>query len=574
MQPPDSWNGSEEEWIQGLADLCELEWQRCSLDPSHFIDSHLKTVDTVDQENPDKPFPFIPYLHWLDDFLLTEPMLLVPKSRRVLVTWRVAAFCLWDCLFRQARNIACLNEDLAKANQMVLMIRQLYDSMPPWIKQRAPLKWKTEELWFPATRSKITALEQGPDVGRMFAYSRVWVDEAQDAKHPKATYASMHATTKGRTQATGGQIVYTGTAKQGWWMLACHDQLTTEHPRKPAWERQLVQDWTPVGWDPNNPTPYGVIVRRLRESGHLVMQIHYTADPEKRSVAWHEATHRGVSDEDWAQEYEINWKAKAGKPAIPQLRLRWREIVVPAFKPPQWWPRFATGDYGATNPSSWHFHAIGPDGKGYTYAEFYGVLPIIPMAQRLIAHEDFKLLRLRILDGSCWSLTQQSSAQTMDGRTAHMVKSVAELYAAAGVVCIPAARNLSDAFKIAAVDGVWPRPVPGEPLEPIRWHVMDNCPMLLQECEGQVWAKLSYAQAQTKNDPERLVDKDNHAFDEWTYGLVHRSRPELEPVHRSTSDAEARDKMRLEIQAQNLKELEEESARPRDDEYGFDDGLD
>lgn len=569
-QPPDSWTGSAEEYQEGLAILCELDYRRCTTDPSHFIETHLTTVDTVDQEHPDKPFPKIDYLRWLDDFLLTEKMLLVPKSRRVLVTWRIAGFFLWDCIFNQASVNAFLNEDLDKACQMILMVKQLYDSLPPWIKQRAPMKWTTEKVYFPRTRSSCTAFEQGPDVGRMWAFRRIWIDEAQDQRHPYATYQSMHATTKGRLASVSGQIVYSGTAKQGWWCLACHDQLTTPTPRPPAWERQLCPDAAPK----KPGLPFGVVVRRLTESGALVMQVHYTADPVKRTVEWHEATHKGVKDEDWDQEYEINWKAKAGKPAITQLRLRWDEIVVPAFKPPPWWPRFITGDYGANaNPTSWHFHAIGPDGKGYTYDEIYGIAPLAVVAARLKAHPDFPALRLRILDGACWALTQQASETSLEGRTAHMIKSIAQLYAEQGVICIPAARNLSDPVKIAAIERVWPPPIPGEPLRPVIWHVMDNCPNLLRECEGQVWEKLTYAQALKKNDPAKLVDKDNHAFDEFCYGLLHYATPELEAVALAMSDAEARDKMRATIQNENIERIDDENRHAGYDD-GYGDGLD
>lgn len=575
-EPPDSWNGSPEEYLAGVAMLAELQWQVCSLDPSHFIETFLKTVDAVDRENPDKPFPQVPYLRWLDDFLLTERTVLIPKSRRVLVTWRVAAFCLWACLFQKARNIAYLNEDQDKANQMILMTKQLYESLPQWIKDRAPMKWKTEALSFPASRSNITALEQGPDVGRMHAFSIIWIDEAQDQRHPAAMYQSISATTKGRTLDISGQIFYTGTAKQGWWQLACHDQLTTERPRPPAWKRQLVTDWAPpdIGAPNRDPNrPWGFEVARLTESGHLRIFIHYTADPEKRSVEWHEATHRGVSDEDWDQEYEGNWNAKAGKPAIPHFRLRRHEIVVPAFTPPPHWPRFSSADYGATNPYSWHNHAIDPQTlKGYTYWEYFNIAALGVHLQAIKAHPDFPFLQMRILDGACWDSSQQASDTSLEGMTNHSIKTIAQLHHEAGVLVIPAPRNLRDHMKIALVERVWPKIIPGQPVEQIRWHVMDNCPNLLRECEGQVWSKLSYAQKQKKNDPEQLVDRDNHAFDEWCYMLALRSGVVLDPgqVPPQTTEG-AQIALRLEIQKLNDEMHEEEQRQRRDDNWDGDD---
>lgn len=575
-KPPDSWIGSAEEYYQGLANLQELDFQRCRSDPWHFIKTHLKTMDEVDEADPFKPFPDLPYLAWLVDFLLTERVLLVPKSRRVLVTWLVAGYCLWDCQFREGRAVALMNEDFAKAKKMIAMHSQLYHSQPAWLKSRFPMKESLEKMEFPTRRSSLTAFEQGENVGRMHAFSRIWIDEAQDQRHPGATYKSMMATTRGRTQFVGGQVVYTGTAKQGWWKIACHDQLSMEKPRPVAWSRQLVKDWAPPPPpEGQKPKPWGVTVSRQRESGFLVMQIHYTADPVKRSQEWYDATHQGVPQEDWEQEYEINWNAKAGRPAIPQIITRRFEIVVPRFTPPAWWPRFSTHDYGTTNPYSCHFHAIAPDGTGYTYWEWYDVGPLGFHLNAIKAQPDFHVLRVRILDGSCWDMTQQAAEGSVGSLTNHMLKSIAQLHNDQGVAVIPAPRMLRDAVKIAAIERVWPPVVPGEPPGPIRWRVMDNCPALLRECEGQVWEKLSYAQALKRNDPEKLVDKDNHAFDEFTYGLLHYSTAGVEPVQLAVTDEEARAKQRREIQDDNFRLLEEEArqqGRPYDD--GYDDGLD
>jgi hypothetical protein len=569
---------------QALADLQELEWRRCSNNPTYFLDQYGYTIDPVDLENPRKKYPELDYLHWLDDFLLTEKLLLVPKSRRVLVTWRIAGFCLWECLFRNHRQTAFLNEDLTKSCEMITMVHDIYRQdqsgagLPTWMQERRPVRKTADTILFfdPKTRtatSRIVALEQGPDVGRMHAFSRIWMDEMQDHKHPADTWKSLQATTKGRTIDVGGQVVCSGTAKQGWWELACKDQLTTPAPRPPSFVRQMQPETQPRA----PGLPHGVEIARLRESGAMRMQVHYTADPVKRSEEWYEATRKGVSPEDWSQEYEINWKSKAGKPAIMQLRQRWAEIVLPKFTPPPHWPRFATGDHGTTNPTSWHFHAIGPDGRGYTYHEYYNVGPLGLHAQQLLAHPEAKLIDVWILDGACWAQNQHVSDTSLEGQSEHMTKSIAQLYQEKGIPVIPAARNLSDHVKIAAVERVWPKPEPDQPLGPVLWHVMDNCPHLLRECEGQVWDQLSYVQKLKHNDPERLVDKDNHAFDEWCYGLLHHTTVALIDAAPAASMAESRDRLRLEIQKEHFQELEqhqtERERRTWNDEY-FDDGLD
>ncbi len=47
-----------------------------------------------------------------------------------------------------------------------------------------------------------------------------------------------------------------------------------------------------------------------------VVQLHYTADPKKRSAEWLEQAKSGIPKQDWDIEYEISWVAKAGRPVL------------------------------------------------------------------------------------------------------------------------------------------------------------------------------------------------------------------------------------------------------------------
>lgn len=550
----------------------EVEWRRCAKDIRYFSTTFVRTRDQLDPESPHKPLPDLPYLWWFLDVLQVEPLVAVPKSRRVLATWLVTVLDVWECLYKTARKIGVSNEDLGKAQENLLMHKIIYDNLPAWMRERAPMKWSQNRMSFPTTGCEILAFEQDPNVFRMHTFSRIWQDEAQAQRHPADMYAGALPTVKGRDPEKMGQLVYTGTPCEGWFQLLCHDQLERPDPPPPAWEKQLVTDWLPPGYDPLHPTPYGVILRRLHDSGFLVVQIHYTADPAKRTPEWYRWARAGTPQEDWDQDYELKWDAKAGKPAIPQIGKgplsRRSEIVVPFFRPPLHWVRFSSHDYGTTNPYSCHFHAISPDGVGYTYWEHYAVAPLGVHLDAIKAHEDFHRLRVMILDRSCWAQTQQAT-ETVEGRSMHMTRSVEELHRLQGVYCIPAAAP-DDRVRIERIQEVWPPIVPNQPLGAIRWHVMDNCPHLLRECEGSVWEKLSYTQKQKRNDPEKLVDKDNHAFDEFCYALLHLGSPDLVTKVVALTDAEVRDQFRKELQQRDFEEAAEDSRRMYD---GDDDGL-
>lgn len=57
----------------------------------------------------------------------------------------------------------------------------------------------------------------------------------------------------------------------------------------------------------------GVNVFRNPRNKFVVMEVHYTADPRKRSLAWKQREQIGVSPSDWAREYELSWVVRAGR---------------------------------------------------------------------------------------------------------------------------------------------------------------------------------------------------------------------------------------------------------------------
>ena len=48
-------------------------------------------------------------------------------------------------------------------------------------------------------------------------------------------------------------------------------------------------------------------------NGFAVLELHYTADPAKRSAAWREREKVGIGSVDWDREYELSWVIKAGR---------------------------------------------------------------------------------------------------------------------------------------------------------------------------------------------------------------------------------------------------------------------
>lgn len=541
--------------------LQEMEYRRCARDPWYWMTTYVKTMDPLDSLNPYKPFPKHKYLWDFLDAMRIEAVCIAKKSRQVMVTWACCAFNLHDAMFHQARNIFYQNEDQDKSNVSIERTYVLYLSQPDWIKSRHPAKKTASLIRFSATRSTITGIPQGPDTLRMNTASRIWSDEVSSQKFCGESYRAMLPTVKG-SEGRRGQLVFTSTAKEGWFELLAHDKLQTESPPKPIWERTLG---------------IGITSCKLALSGYVVLRIHYTADPTKRSQEWYEETRRGIPDDDWQQEYEINFSAKSGKPALGIFTKREKEIVIDGFSIPAYWPRWITNDYGSTNPFCFLFNTIDDDGNEYVYDEYYHTGTLDEHLEWLVSHPDYeKACDEWIIDRSCFDHSHQGT-ETIEGQTRHQLKSIVELiedwfnrnpqYKFPSILPAALAR---DPVKIECLNDVWPADL----AKPIKLFIFKyTTPNLQKEIPGIRWKELQYHQKLNANLPEKLYDKHNHAFDPLTYSRLHRkfSAVKKEP-RKIPTDKEIRDDMYATISKQHMETI---LKRNEEEQRGYSgDGLD
>jgi hypothetical protein len=570
--PPDSWVYSQAAYQECVAAFLELEWRRCKQDPNYFIKEYVRTKDQLDQTNPFKPFPDLLYLWALTDLYLTERVVVVAKSRRTIVTWHACAFQLWDCLLYNGRTIGNQNEKEEKAREMISMTELMYDSLPSWMKARSPMRKNKDRLEFTTRRSEIIALPQGPDVTRMYTFSRIVSDETGTQKYCPENYKGAVQTITGRNMELGGQLIYIGTAKDSWFGLLVHDQLEEELTPAPVWRRQLIPEA-----DPHDPKilHWGMEVVRQKTTNYITVFLHYTADPDKRSAAWIAFARMGIPTQDWAQEMDIDFKAKSGKKALDVFDKYRDRIVVPHFRPPAWWPRWTSHDYGLKNPYSCHAYAMAPDRKIYAYWEHYMPGPLNIHLDAIKEQEDFSKVRDRILDASAWTAWNQSSTMTPEGMTGHMVKSIAEMHEDAGVSVIPGSKMVQDDVKIQAYLKHWDEAALEAGGQPT-FLIMDNCTAMIEELPGIRWKKLSYVAQQEGQISEKLVDANNHAFDDCANALLHLEDPTIEPVEYTMTAEEVRRQYRLQISQGAIEDAIEEAEAFHQD-YGdelYDDGLD
>jgi len=505
----------------------EAEWRRCKRDPAYWLRTYCWTFDAHDKANPYKPMvdgDELPYLDLVVRLYLSERRLIFLKSRQLRITWICCALDLWEAMFTSAAMIPinAYKEDDAK--DIIERCRFIYEGnpaepdrapgLPKWMRDRAPMieRQKPPEMEFPTQMSLIRAIPEGAENMRGKTIRRQRFEEAR-------SQPNLEATCQGVLPALQkvGQAVFVSSAGPGYY-------------------EQLVFDKS----DPGDPPPRidietgikGVTMWRNARNKYLVVRIHYSADPAKREAKWLETVTEGMPLYQVAMEYEIDFSARGGEPALSFFVENEKLIVVPPREIPKWWPRFAAADYGVTSPYSCHFYAVMPDGRLLCYWEYYSPGALGDHLGAITGHEDWPLIQLYILDKSCWAATQQAS-ESVAGRALHGVRSIADLHQDFGVYPTPATVT-GDQVKVSALEKEWARPKLAE--KAASWApktlIVDSCSNLIRELRGIKWAKLAPTAVHWQ---EKLIDRDNHAFDDLCYGVLHYRQAGMDP-HPAVAD--------------------------------------
>lgn len=499
---------------QRLEDLYrEKEWRKCETSWHYWLKKYVVTKDENDKKTPFKPFPVddLPYIFLIGQLYLNQKLLIILKSRQLMITWLCCALDLWQAMFKPGRFIpitAYKEEDAADIVDRIEFIycgqeghEEAAPGLPQWMRDRSPAKRLKDpnQLEFTKMGSLIRALAEGSDQGRGKTISRWRNEESRTQPRLASSSQAILPTLKNG----GGQAIYVSSAGPGYFQAIVEDRLDEGDPPKPHEYRCGL---------------YGIRLWKNRRNGYYVVRIHYTADPAKRDPKWAERTKSGLAQYMWDQEYEIDFSARSGQPALPIFDARRALIIIPPFDIAQTgWPVFAAADYGTTNPYCCLYFAVDWNKNLYVFWEYYAPGPLALHLAVVKAQPLFPKLELYALDKSCWATTQQAS-MTVQGQTLHSMRSPADLHADLGVYPNPAHR-VDDTTKVQAIYREWHEFEGHMPTT----FIFATCANLVNELPGIRWEEKKNP---LLNDSEKLVDANNHAFDALCYGILyHREGP-------------------------------------------------
>lgn len=279
------------------------------------------------------------------------------------------------------------------------------------------------------------------------------------------------------------------------------------------------------------PKPnHDALKTRITSGGLFVAKLHYAADQFKNpenSVGkqWLRQAlsgyPEGLEDVNWLKEMEIQYRAGSGQ----RLFRHWHEwqrssnIFIDGDLDLSRSKLYGSYDHGYTTPACYLVHSIDDQGNRKTIWEFYkSAVPVHTIA-RVILGEDVELDSGEVIEGNPYAGREQFLVcdPEINRRNQQMAegpnKSIIDLFRMHGVYFQAGERG--DDLTVAnwLLGNLWE-----DPQNPT-YQIHARCKNLISELGRLQRKELSAMVARTKNTPEALVDKDNHAWDALKYWL-------------------------------------------------------
>jgi len=179
-----------------------------SVTAQDFIFKYALTLDPHDRINPIKHFPDQAYLSKLIDIWETEPLLLIVKSRQMMISWLMVALNLWLAMNHRGQYIFFVSkkeDDAGLSTPLSLLSRAwfIYEHLPNSMKIPVKKTGTPSTLIFPSNNSIIHAVSQDSEALRQYTASSIFQDEMAFQEHSEQVYAAAKPTIDGGGRLCG-----------------------------------------------------------------------------------------------------------------------------------------------------------------------------------------------------------------------------------------------------------------------------------------------------------------------------------------------------------------------------------
>jgi len=238
--------------------------------PWHFFTEH---VFTQDPARGVCRYPDYDYLREFLGVMQKERLLLVPKSRQMMVTWSVVAYILWLALFHKSGVYLFISRNERCAEELLDRARFIIEHLPPYMQPKR-LTNSSEEIEFAQIGSRILSLPASPNGPRMYSPTAVFWDEMAFTPFDEQIWTALKPALD-----SGGQFI--GVSSSGGALNLFAGMITSTTSAS-----SLI------------PPP---------SSLPRIHRIHYSVHPERNNDAWKHMAQSGLSPTKWEQEQEISF---------------------------------------------------------------------------------------------------------------------------------------------------------------------------------------------------------------------------------------------------------------------------
>ena len=165
-------------------------YAQCATDPWYFMTTYIH-ID--DPNRGDLVFEAWDHLHKLLDYVMADDRVIILKARQIGITWLIAAYSLWLCLFRPNSKVLVVSEDQTKSTEFKNRCRYMYDRIPEWLQIRDERLDKDNDqlIEFGAMDSAIHSLPAVKGAGRSFTATLVVLDEWAFQEYGSSIYTAI-----------------------------------------------------------------------------------------------------------------------------------------------------------------------------------------------------------------------------------------------------------------------------------------------------------------------------------------------------------------------------------------------
>jgi len=190
-------------------------------DPWAFVRDCVWTRDEVTgrvRRYPSQAYAELLVRRWQE-----QPLLAVPKSRRMVITWLFVAINYWLARFHGNSKVAFMARKLGKTEtegsaELVRRAKFIHEHLPATFPV-CEVEYSIGFLRFP-NGSEIVALGEGEEQARQHTFTSVLADEVAFWQFAYETWTALRPTIEG-----GGRITAVSSANPGFFRDLCYDLL-------------------------------------------------------------------------------------------------------------------------------------------------------------------------------------------------------------------------------------------------------------------------------------------------------------------------------------------------------------